>query len=143
MNRANKRRPARCDIHLDSSNRGVRSPGAGFVGCCNPVDLDLLPDGRFLTSEKIFVRVKVYDEEGEFLGLVADEAMLYPDMPPTSAVPEARAEALPPEESYDVSQEKFIRTAVDPNGRVYVLDLESQVIAVFEERSPGEAVPTS
>lgn len=43
----------------------------GFCGCCNPVALTLLPDGRFVTCEKGLPRVKVYSLHGEFEGVVA------------------------------------------------------------------------
>ena len=32
----------------------------GFCGCCNPIGLALLPDGRYVTCEKGLPRVKVY-----------------------------------------------------------------------------------
>jgi hypothetical protein len=43
----------------------------GFSGCCNPAKFTFLPDGRFLTSEKGLVRVKVYSPAGEFESVVA------------------------------------------------------------------------
>lgn len=42
----------------------------GFSGCCNPSYLALLPDGRYVTSEKGLRRVKVYDAGGVFAGVV-------------------------------------------------------------------------
>ena len=39
---------------------------ADFFGCCNPAHLALLPDGRFVTSEKGIPRIKIYSEAGEF-----------------------------------------------------------------------------
>lgn len=35
-----------------------------FVGCCNPVNVALGPDGKVVTAEKMVTRVKVYDSEG-------------------------------------------------------------------------------
>src|SRR5262249_4676088 len=32
----------------------------GFCGCCNPINIALLPDGRIVTCEKGLPRVKVY-----------------------------------------------------------------------------------
>lgn len=43
----------------------------GFCGCCNPTHIALLADGSFVTSEKHIVRIKIYDEQGEFRGIVA------------------------------------------------------------------------
>jgi hypothetical protein len=42
-----------------------------FSGCCNPVDLALLPDGRTVTFEKGIPRVKIYSATGEFECVVA------------------------------------------------------------------------
>lgn len=42
-----------------------------FCGCCNPVNFALLPDGSFVTVEKGLTRVKIYDPEGRFVGVVA------------------------------------------------------------------------
>lgn len=41
-----------------------------FVGCCNPVNLALAPDGTIVTGEKLIARVKVYAPSGELLGLI-------------------------------------------------------------------------
>ena len=38
----------------------------GFCGCCNPVGLAMLPDGRFVTCEKGLPRVKIYSDQGQF-----------------------------------------------------------------------------
>jgi len=43
----------------------------GFSGCCNPAKFTFLPDGRFITSEKGLVRIKVYSASGEFESVVA------------------------------------------------------------------------
>jgi sugar lactone lactonase YvrE len=43
----------------------------GFSGCCNPTHIAILPDGRFVTSEKGLARVKVYDSQGKFQCVVA------------------------------------------------------------------------
>lgn len=43
----------------------------GFCGCCNPINLALLPDGRFVTCEKGLPRVKIYSASGEFESVVA------------------------------------------------------------------------
>ncbi len=43
----------------------------GFCGCCNPINLALLPNGRFVTCEKGLPRVKIYSAEGAFESVVA------------------------------------------------------------------------
>ena len=43
----------------------------GFCGCCNPISLALLPAGGFVTCEKGLTRVKIYNNDGEFVGVVA------------------------------------------------------------------------
>ena len=43
----------------------------GFSGCCNPCSFALLPDGGFVTCEKGLPRVKIYDSQGGFVGVVA------------------------------------------------------------------------
>ncbi len=43
----------------------------GFCGCCNPVGLALLSDGRYVTCEKGLPRVKIYSKEGTFECVVA------------------------------------------------------------------------
>ncbi len=54
--------------------RSWGKPGAAienFCGCCNPIHLALLPDGRVVTFEKGIPRVKVYDTQGLFQCVVA------------------------------------------------------------------------
>jgi hypothetical protein len=43
----------------------------GFCGCCNPSHIAVRKDGSFVTSEKGFVRIKLYTATGELVGLVA------------------------------------------------------------------------
>lgn len=44
---------------------------AGFVGCCNPIHLAVLPDGTFATAEKGIARVKLHGSDGRLLRVVA------------------------------------------------------------------------
>lgn len=44
-----------------------------FVGCCNPVNLAVTPDGNIVTAEKMISRVKVYDPQGTLLALIGPE----------------------------------------------------------------------
>jgi hypothetical protein len=41
-----------------------------FVGCCNPVNLAIAPDGAIVTGEKMVARVKVYEASGRLLALI-------------------------------------------------------------------------
>ncbi len=96
---------------------GLSSNGIeGFGGCCNPTDIALLPDGRVVTSEKGIPRVKVHSGEGELLSVV---------VPPTQF---DRAAA-------------GIDLAVDPLGRVLVLDPIEGVVRLYEESAGPEEEP--
>ncbi len=44
-----------------------------FVGCCNPVNLAVTPDGKIVTAEKMIARVKVYETVGRLLALIGPE----------------------------------------------------------------------
>jgi hypothetical protein len=44
-----------------------------FVGCCNPVNIAVAPDGRIVTGEKVAARVKVYSPEGKLLAVIGPE----------------------------------------------------------------------
>ncbi len=43
----------------------------GFCGCCNPSHFIILEDGSFITSEKGLARIKVYNQIGEMVSIVA------------------------------------------------------------------------
>ena len=83
----------------------------GFCGCCNPVGVALLGDGRCVTCEKGLPRVKLYSAQGVFESVVAG---------PESFPENARAGAL-----QDRSDGLLggLDAAVDSQGRIYVLDL--------------------
>ncbi|MHB1456478.1 MAG: NHL repeat-containing protein [Armatimonadota bacterium] len=51
----------------------------GFSGCCNPTNFAMMPDGRFVTSEKGIPRVKVYKQDGTFQSVVAARELFRPD----------------------------------------------------------------
>jgi hypothetical protein len=51
-----------------------------FCGCCNPVYMARLPDGKFVTSEKGLNRIKIYDMKGKFIGVVAGVEQLVKDL---------------------------------------------------------------
>ncbi len=44
-----------------------------FVGCCNPVNLALAPDGKIVTAEKVAARLKVYNPQGKLLALIGSK----------------------------------------------------------------------
>jgi hypothetical protein len=92
-----------------------------FFGCCNPAQLCLLADDRFVTAEKGVPRVKVYDINGNFESVVAAPAQLAPT--DTIAV-ETRSEHRLP--VFDV--------AADSRGRILVLDPRRRSVRVFERK---------
>ena len=81
----------------------------GFWGCCNPSHIAFLPDGSFVTSEKLNVRIKVYKPSGEFDSVVA----------PTEKFPEGK---IAPD------------LAIGANGDIYALDFEQKEIRLFQHK---------
>jgi len=84
----------------------------GFAGCCNPVSFAIDAQGRFVTCEKGLRRVKLYDVEGKFLGVVAGPEAFAKNPPPGGKVGE-------------------LDVAVDAVGRVLVLDPYTGEVKVF------------
>lgn len=82
----------------------------GFCGCCNPTHLDVLPDGRFVTSEKGLPRIKVYAPTGQLQAVVAG-----PDQFSDGVV--------------------GLDLAVDAEGRIRVLDPSIKAVRIFEEKT--------
>lgn len=83
---------------------GMTSP-ADFVGCCNPVNLALTPDGKVVTGEKMVARVKVYEPDGRLLGVIGPE-------------------------NFDLNCE-HIHLAVDSRGRILAADPVRREIKIF------------
>jgi hypothetical protein len=81
----------------------------GFFGCCNPVHLAVLSDGRFVTAEKGFARVKVYGSGGKFECVVAG-----------------------PEQLKLRGADVVADVAVDAEDRVLILDPSTKSIRIFE-----------
>ena len=81
----------------------------GFYGCCNPAQFAFLADGSFVTSEKKITRIKIYKPSGAFDCVVA----------PT---------------------EKFVEdghapdVAVSPQGDIYALDFDKNIIRLFQHK---------
>jgi hypothetical protein len=94
----------------------------GFCGCCNPVNIAVLPDGGFITCEKGLIRVKVYSDEGAFTGVVAGPEQLAP-------AGTSRICTLPEE-----CQLGGFDVAADTNGRVLVLDTIKNVVRIFTRK---------
>jgi sugar lactone lactonase YvrE len=80
---------------------------AGFPGCCNPTNVAVDDRGRIYVTEKAEPRVKVYDEGGHLVAIVASEG-------------------------FDPNC-KNMDIAVDSRGRVYVTDPVRLDVLAFEE----------
>ncbi len=89
--------------YIQRSSFGIE----GFSGCCNPVHFTFLPDGKFVTSEKGIIRIKVIIGTGEVESVVA-----------------------PPELFRDGTRAPAI--AADDNGNVLALDFDRNMIRIFE-----------
>jgi len=93
----------------------------GFCGCCNPVNIAVLPDGGFVTCEKGLVRVKVYNSDGGFVGVVAGHEQLAGDN-------ESKICQFPED-----CQKGGFDVATDASGRIFVLDTIRNVIRTFSK----------
>lgn len=58
---------------LGSFGKFGMSDPADFVGCCNPVNLAVTPDGKIVTAEKMVARVKVFEPDGRMIALIGPE----------------------------------------------------------------------
>ncbi len=83
---------------------GTRAP-EDFVGCCNPINLAMTPDGKVVTAEKVIPRVKVFEPEGKLLGYIGPE-----HFDPTCT---------------------FLDLVVDSRGRILVADPVRREIHIF------------
>lgn len=92
----------------------------GFCGCCNPVGLAILPDGRVVTCEKGLPRVKVIGTDGELESVVAG----------TESFAANRASA----EAGDITR-GGLDAAVDDRGRIHVLDRIASEIRVLQRKA--------
>jgi hypothetical protein len=105
---------------------GERSVGIeGFCGCCNPVSFALLPNGGFVTAEKGLVRVKVYNSDGGFAGVVAGPAQL------------AKGQRLRICDTPEECQGSALDVAAGADGRVYILDPADNVVRIFQRKQAG------
>ncbi len=76
-----------------------------FVGCCNPVNVAVAPDGGIVTAEKVAARVKVFGADRTLLAVIG----------PGHFDPTCR----------------HIHVAVDSAGRIVTADPERRTIAAF------------
>jgi hypothetical protein len=98
---------------------------ADFFGCCNPAHLTVMPDGRFITSEKGIPRIKVYSETGEFQCVVAGPSELGVS---ASALVDARGDQA----------ERVFDVAVAQDGAILVLDTRQRTVRVFSPKGQVE-----
>ncbi|MCL2689876.1 MAG: hypothetical protein FWE57_08540 [Chitinispirillia bacterium] len=82
---------------------------AAFCGCCNPVSFTILGDGSFVTGEKGFSRVKIYNQAGIFVTVVA---------PPSIFLGPKAITAL----------------AADSQGTIYIADSYEKTIRRFKRK---------
>jgi hypothetical protein len=94
----------------------------GFIGCCNPVNFAILEDGSFVTCEKGLTRVKVYDPEGNFVGVVAGPEQLLKEG--TFHICDTAAEC----------QTGGFDVAVGPQGQALVLDTTNNTVRTFTKK---------
>jgi hypothetical protein len=98
----------------------------GFCGCCNPINLALLADGRCVTCEKGLPRVKVYCQDGTLDSVVAG--------------PESFPENLRISDGESSeSVEGGLDAAVDSRGRIYILDWVANNIRIMTRKSEAGA----
>lgn len=80
----------------------------GFTGCCNPAQFTTLSDGRFVTSEKGMMRIKIYSKEGELESVVA------------------------PPSKFDKNQHAAEVAAIEQS--IVALDYDRKMIRIFEPK---------
>ncbi len=97
----------------------------GFCGCCNPVSFAVLPDGGFVTAEKGLDRVKVYNSDGGFVGVVAGPAQL------------GKSKKIKVCNTPDECRGGGFDVAVAPDGRIHVLDVTDNLMRVFQKKGAG------
>jgi len=76
-----------------------------FVGCCNPTNLAVTPDGQVVTAEKGRPRIKVSDPDGRPLAVIGQD--------------------------HFTAESRGIDVAVDPQGRIVAVDPARDEVLVF------------
>ncbi len=95
----------------------------GFCGCCNPINIAVLGDDSFVTCEKGLARIKIYDPEGAFVGVVAGPEQ-FGVTAHVCTTPEQCQSG-----GYDV--------AVDAQDRIFILDTIKNVVKIFSRKKAG------
>jgi len=95
----------------------------GFCGCCNPIGIALLADGRHVTCEKGLPRVKIYTATGEFESVVAGPES-FPENARTGSVRDASDGTM-----------GGLHAAMDSTGRITVLDLATGEVKTFKAKT--------
>ena len=95
----------------------------GFCGCCNPINIAVLGDDSFVTCEKGLARIKIYDPEGAFVGVVAGPEQLGV----TAHV------CTTPEQC----QSGGFDVAVNAQDRIFILDTIKNVVKIFTRKKAG------
>jgi len=95
----------------------------GFCGCCNPINIAVLGDDSFVTCEKGLARIKIYDPEGAFVGVVAGPEQ-FGVTAHVCTTPEQCQSG-----GYDV--------AVDAQDRIFILDTIKNVVKIFTRKKAG------
>ena len=92
----------------------------GFCGCCNPIALATLADGRIVTCEKGIPRVKIFSAAGEFESVVAG------------------AESFPENAHACTDLNDCIHggidAAADSDGHIYILDIVAHDVRVMKRK---------
>jgi len=106
----------------------------GFCGCCNPCNFAVVPSAKgfgefagYVTTEKGLTRVKLFDADGEFAGVVAGPASF------------ARHDGLLTGRPTDAGC-LALDVAADAAGRIFVLDPVVNEVRVFQriaDKAPG------
>ncbi|MBW7992152.1 MAG: hypothetical protein FVQ84_19350 [Planctomycetes bacterium] len=95
----------------------------GFCGCCNPINIAVLGDDSFVTCEKGLARIKIYDPEGAFVGVVAG---------PEQFGVTAHVCTTP-----EQCQSGGFDVAVDAQDRIFILDTIKNVVKIFSRKKAG------
>jgi hypothetical protein len=106
------------EISWGKASMGIQ----GFCGCCNPVNLAVLEDGRVVTFEKGLPRVKVYSAHGELECVVAG---------PETFADTASVDAI---SSADERAYGGLDGIVNSQGQVVILDLLAATLHVMRPR---------
>jgi hypothetical protein len=107
------------ELAWGSASMGV----IGFCGCCNPINLALLPDGHCVTCEKGLPRVKIYNERGEFESVVAG---------PESFPENAKACAS---KGLGDCTRGGLDAVADADGRIFILDFVTGDVRVMKAKT--------